>query len=271
ERSAGGRARGGGRAAAPAPGDPRRGRGGRGVMDTGGLAALSVRRPVLIAVANLLIVLVGLAAALDVSVRELPDVDRPIVTVRAMLPGGSPETMDAQVTRILEGGVARVPGVKHIRSSSEETFSRVRIEFDSAVDINAAASDVREAVSQVQGNLPEEIDQLLVIKADDDAMPIIELAVYSDRLTREELARRVEKDVAPVLRAIRGVAGVRVEGNRPRELRVLLDPARMAGYRISIAEVIDVIRNARFDIPAGSYESEDQELIVRAYATVVEP
>src|SRR5690606_9144129 len=91
------------------------------------------------------------------------------------------------------------------------------------------------------------------------------------RLTREELARRVEKEVAPVLLSIPGVADVRIEGNQPRELRVLLDPARMAGYRISITEVIDVIRNARFDIPAGSYESEDQELIVRAYATVVEP
>ena len=114
-----------------------------------GLPGLSVRRPLLAAVMNLLIVIAGLAAMLGVEVRELPDVDRPIVSVRANLPGAAPETMDAEVTSILEGAISRVSGVREINSSSEENNSRIRIEFNPGVDLDTAASDVREAVSRV--------------------------------------------------------------------------------------------------------------------------
>jgi len=241
------------------------------VKRLGGLPALGVRRPVLITVVNLLVILAGTAAVLGVSVRELPNVDRPVVAVRATLPGGSPETIDAEVTRILEGGVARVPGVRHIESASEENNSRVKVEFRAGTDLNDAANDVREAVSQVQRELPEAVEELLVLKADDDAEPIIQLAVYSDTLSNEVLAKRIEKDVSPELMSIEGVADLRLEGNQPRVLRVLLDPVRMAGYRVPVSEVLAAIRGARFDVPAGSYESDDQELIVRAYASVVDP
>jgi len=241
------------------------------VKRLGGLPALGVRRPVLITVVNLLVILAGIAAVLGVSVRELPNVDRPVVAVRATLPGGSPETIDAEVTRILEGGVARVPGVRHIESASEENNSRVKVEFRAGTDLNDAANDVREAVSQVQRELPEAVEELLVLKADDDAEPIIQLAVYSDTLSNEVLAKRIEKDVSPELMSIEGVADLRLEGNQPRVLRVLLDPVRMAGYRVPVSEVLAAIRGARFDVPAGSYESDDQELIVRAYASVVDP
>ncbi|MEX2525654.1 MAG: efflux RND transporter permease subunit [Gammaproteobacteria bacterium] len=237
----------------------------------GGLTALGVRRPVLIAVVNLLIMLAGLASILGVDVRELPNVDRPVVSVRTNLPGASPETMDAEVTSVIEGAVARVSGLKNIESASEENNSRVRAEFQPGVDLNVAANDVREAVSRIQRELPEEIDQIRVVKADDDAQSIIQIAAFSDALSREMLANRVEKDVVPELQSVSGVAEVRLNGDQPRVVRVLLNPARMAGNRISMSEVIDTLRNAHFDVPAGSYKSEDQELIVRAYASVVEP
>lgn len=240
----------------------------KGVGDN--LTALGVRRPVLIAVVNLLIMLAGLASLMGVDVRELPDVDRPIVSVRATYEGASPGTMDAEVTSIIEGAVARVSGVRSIESSSEENNMRMRVEFRPDVDLNDAASDVREAVSRIQRELPDDIDQVLVIKADEDAGAIIQLSAYSDVLSKQVLARRIEKDVAPELLSIEGVADVRLYGDQPRVLRVLLDPARMAGYRVSASEVVETLRDARFDVPAGSYESQDQELIVRAYASVVE-
>ena len=137
------------------------------------LPALGVRRPVLVLVFNLLIVLAGLAAILAVEVRELPDVDRPIVSVFAEFPGASPETMDAEVTSIVEGAVARVSGVRAIRSSSEEDNARIRVEFQPGVDLDAAASDVREAVNRVERELPVGLEQLVVVKADQDANPII--------------------------------------------------------------------------------------------------
>ena len=113
------------------------------------LPSVSIRRPVLVLVMNLLIVIAGIAAIIAVETRELPDVDRPIVSVRAEYPGASPETMDTEVISILEGAVARVSGIKNINSASEENNGRMRIEFRPDVDLDSAASDVREAVNRV--------------------------------------------------------------------------------------------------------------------------
>ena len=114
-----------------------------------GLPALSVRRPTLIVVLNLLIVIAGLGAIFGVEVRELPDVDRPTVTVRAYFDGASPETMDAEVTSVIEGAVARVSGVKTINAASEENNARVRATFLSGIDLDVAANDIREAVASI--------------------------------------------------------------------------------------------------------------------------
>ncbi|MFT4845774.1 MAG: HAE1 family hydrophobic/amphiphilic exporter-1 [Marinobacter psychrophilus] len=237
----------------------------------GGLTALGVRRPVLTIVVNLLIMLGGAASILGVDVRELPNVDRPIVSVRAVFDGASPQTMDTEITSLLEGAVARVAGVKSIESSSEENNMRMRVEFDPAMDLDTAASDVREAVNRVQRRLPDGIDQVTVIKADDDAQAIVELSAYSNALSKYELAERIEKDVAPEFQSIAGVAEVRLEGEQPRVLRVLLNPAKLAGYNLSVSDVVETLRSINLDVPAGSYKSEDQDLLVRVQASIVDP
>jgi multidrug efflux pump subunit AcrB len=198
------------------------------------LPSLSVRRPVLVLVANLFILLAGIAAILAVEVRELPDVDRPFVTVRVAYPGASPETMDAEVISLLEGAVARVSGIKTIRSASEENSGRMYVEFLPGADLDAAAADVREAVSRVSRRLPNRVEQVVIVKADDDAQPIMNLAVSSDILAQDELTRLVEKDVMPMLIAIDGVADVQLSGNRKRVLRVAVDPLRLASFGLSV-------------------------------------
>lgn len=235
------------------------------------LPALGVRRPLLVLVLNLLIAIAGIAAFLAVEVRELPDVDRPIVTVRADYPGASPETMDAEVTSIVEGAVARVSGVRSIRSSSEENNMRIRVEFAPGADLDAAAADVREAVSRVQRELPAAVEQLTVVKADQDADPVVSIAVVSDRLGEDELTRVIEKDIVPELIAIDGVADVPLFGDRRRLLRVVVDPLRLTSYGLSVTDVAAALRQAPFDVPAGSFRSADQELIVRAAASAVTP
>lgn len=235
-----------------------------------GLPALSVRRPVLILVVNLLIVLGGLAALLAVEVRELPDVDRPVVSLRVDYPGASPETMDSEVISLLEGAVARVSGIYRIRSASEENNGRINIEFRPDVDIDTAANDVREAVSRISQRLPERVEQVVVIKADNDAQGVISLAVQSDSLQEEILTRIVEQDVVPMLIAIDGVADVQLSGSRQRVLRVSVDPLRLTSYGLSVSDVATALRQAPFDVPAGSFRSRDQQLIVRADATVAD-
>ncbi|MBT8086944.1 MAG: efflux RND transporter permease subunit [Gammaproteobacteria bacterium] len=235
------------------------------------LPSISVRRPVLVLVANLLIVLAGLAALLAVEVRELPDVDRPVVTVRVDFPGASPETMDSEVMSLLEGAVARVSGIKNLRSASEENNGRMYVEFRPGVDLDTIAADVREAVSRVARRLPDRVEQVTVVKADDDAEAVVNLAVVSDSLTMEALTRVVEREIVPMFIAIEGVADVQLSGDRKRVLRVAVDPLRLTSYALSVSDVSAALMQAPFDVPAGSFRSRDQTLIVRADATVVDP
>jgi len=234
-----------------------------------GLPALGIRRPVLVMVINLLIALAGIAAIRGVEVRELPDVDRPVVGVNAVLPGASPETMDAEVTRILEGAVARVSGVQSIRSSSEENNSRIRVEFSPDADLDVAASDVREAVARAQRQLPDEVEEVNVRKSESDAETVVDVAVLSTQMREEELTRIVETDIIPEFTAIDGVADVPLFGNRQRVLHVVVEPARLARFGLSAADVAQVLQQAPFDIPVGSFKSDTQELLIRADASAL--
>ncbi|WJG10315.1 efflux RND transporter permease subunit [Aliiglaciecola sp. LCG003] len=236
---------------------------------TDDLPSLSVRRPVLIVVINLLIMIAGLAALNGLEVRELPDVDRPRLTVTASFPGGSPETVDTEVTSRLEGAIARVSGVTSIRAQSEEGFSRTVVEFRPGIDLEDAANETREAISRVQRDLPDDIERLSIIKADNDAQAVVSLAVSSSSLNMEAMTDVVETDLAPMFLSIPGVADVRLNGDRERVLRVTLDPLRLTSFGLSVTDVADALRLAPFDVPAGSLRSTDQTLIVRADATSV--
>ena len=235
------------------------------------LPSLSVRRPTLVVVLNLLIVIAGLAAIQGVEVRELPDVDRPVVTVRAFFDGASPETMDAEVTSVIEGAVARVSGVQTINAASEENNARIRGEFSPDADLDVAANDIREAVAGIERDLPEGVEDITIVKADADSLPIIRLALVSDKLSQEDLTRLAEEDIGAELTAIPGVAAVELFGDQEQVLRVVIDPLRLASYGLSIDDVASVLSSTSLDVPAGSFKSNDQLLMVRADASVWRP
>ena len=237
----------------------------------GGLPALSIRRPWLVIVINLLIVIAGLGALRGVEVRELPAVDRPIVAVRADFPGAAPETLDAEVTRILEGAASRVPGVYAVRSASEEGNLRVIIEFRPDVNLVDAANDVRDAVARVEGQLPEGVENLTIVRADADAEPVIRLAVSSSALSIDALTQAIEERLEPLLVAVPGVADVTTFGGREQVLRVRVDPARLAALGLAVDDVAALLRTVRADVPAGSLETGQLEVLVRANASITSP
>ncbi|MEM8797733.1 MAG: efflux RND transporter permease subunit [Pseudomonadota bacterium] len=249
-----------------APGDPP-----TSMSDRGGLPGLSVRRPFLAAVMNLMIMVAGISAIFGLEVRELPDIDRPIVSVRANFPGASPTTVDAEVTSIVEGAVARVEGVVNVASSSEEGNFRMRIEFRPDRDLNSASNDVREAVNRIARELPDGVEDLFVVKSDRDSSPVMQIAVWSDTEPVDEITRRIEDEIIPELTSIDGVADVVLFGERRRVIRVALSPRRLAAFGFSVAEVMEVVRAAQFDVPVGSFEAGDLEVLVRADASVVDP
>lgn len=233
------------------------------------LPSMAIRRPVLIVVLNLLIIIAGIAALAGIEVRELPDVDTPRITVSASFPGGSPETVDTEVTSKLEGAVARVSGVKSIRAQSEENNARIVVEFRPGINLEDAANETRESVARVQRQLPKEVERVSIIKADNDAEAVVSLTVSSESLSLEALTERVEVDLAPQFLTIPGVADVRLNGDRERVLRVRIDPLKLSSFNLTVPDIASVLRQAPFDVPAGSLKSEDQMVIVRADATSI--
>lgn len=236
-----------------------------------GLTALFIRRPVLAFVLNTLIAVAGLAAFYGVEVRELPDVDRAVISVTTTFTGAAAETVDRELTDIVEGSVARVSGVKSISSRSTFGSSRVTIEFNDGVDLNVAASDVRDAVGRVANQLPDEADTPRIVKADANSDAVMRLAVTSDTMSVEDMTTIVEDQIEDTLAAVPGVADVQVYGDREKIFRIDVNQAKLASLGYTVADLRRVLATVAFDSPSGSITTSDQNLIVRTTADVTTP
>ncbi|MFO1141348.1 MAG: efflux RND transporter permease subunit [Amaricoccus sp.] len=237
----------------------------------GGFTALFVRRPILALVLNSLIVIAGLAAILGIEIRELPDIDRPVITVSTDYDGAAPETVDREVTGIIEGAMGRIAGVSDISSQSSFGRSRVTVEFNDQTDLNVAASDARDAIQRVLNQLPDEADQPRIVKADANADPVMRIGVTSKTMPIEQLSDLVENTVTDRLVAAHGVADVSVYGARDRIFRVDVDQTALASRGLTVADVRDALATVAFDSPAGSLTAANQSLVVRTTATVNTP
>ena len=235
------------------------------------ITALFIRRPVLALVLNTLLMVAGLAALFGVEIRELPDVDRPVITINTNFSSASAETIDREITAIVEGAVSRISGVKSISSASSYGRSRITVEFNDGVDLDVAASDMRDAVSRIQNQLPDDVDPPTIVKADANADAIMRLAVTSDTMTVQDLTLLVEEQVLDALSAVPGVAEVQKFGDRQKVFLVDIDQSRLASLGLTVADVRNALATVAFDAPAGSLSSNTQNLIVRASASVTTP
>jgi multidrug efflux pump len=227
------------------------------------LSDISVRRPVLAAVMSLLIVIFGLAALRSLPVRELPDVDNAVVTVTTTYRGAAPEVIDTDLTETIEGAIATISGIRTISSESRQGRSRVTIEFDSGVDIDVAANDVRDAVGRVRGELPEEADEPEVVKSDADADPVMRIAVTSDRMTTAEITDYVDRLIVDRIATLDGVANVNLVGERPFAVRIWIDRRALAARNLTVSDVEAALRRNNIELPAGEVESFNRQLSVR--------
>lgn len=232
------------------------------------ITSLFVRRPVLAVVLSLLIIVAGLAAIFGVEIRELPSVDSPVITVSTDYSGAAPETIDREVTAIIESAAGRVAGVKNISSSSSFGSSRVTVDFRESTNLDVAASDMRDAIARVSRDLPDDVSDPRIVKADSDAEAVLRLAVTSDSMTAEQMTLIVEEQVLDNFTAINGVADLRVYGDREEVFKIDVDQSKLASRGLSIADLAQSLSNAAFDTPAGSLSSDTQDLSVRATASV---
>ncbi len=233
-----------------------------------GFTAVFVRRPILALVFNTLIVVAGLAAYFGIEVRELPQVDQPVITVRTDFTGASPETVDREITSVIEGAVARVGGLKSVSAQSSFGSSRVTLEFTTSTNVDSASNDVRDAVSRVSNTLPESADDPRIVKADSDSQPILRMAVTSSTLSLEDLTYRVENEISDRIASVEGVADVEIYGNQEKIFRIDVDQAKLASRGLTIASLANVLSGMTFDVPAGSLTSQTQAIVVRATANI---
>ncbi|TCP61688.1 HAE1 family hydrophobic/amphiphilic exporter-1 [Rhodovulum bhavnagarense] len=234
----------------------------------GGGPALFVRRPILALVVSALIVLSGLAALFGVEIRELPNVDRPVVTVTTQFPGASPETIDQEITGRIEGAVGRVAGIRAISSNSRFGRSRVTLEFSENVDIDVAATDTRDAVARIAGDLPDGAEAPEIVKADADAQPVMRIAVTSPSRSSHELTEIVQERVEDRIVSVAGVADVNIYGDAEPIFRVDIDQARLAARGLTLADIAAALSDAGFNAAAGDLEGKSQSINVRTTAMV---
>ena len=225
------------------------------------LSDISIRRPVLAIVLNLVIVLIGIISYQRLAVRQLPNVDVPVVTVATSYPGANAQVIESQITKPIEDALSGIEGIDFIQSVSRAESSQVTVRFKLDRDADAAASDVRDRVAQARGALPQEANDSIVQKQEADAQPIIYLAFSSDRHSLLEIADYANRIVKDRVQTIPGVAQAQVYGNR-YAMRVWLDPARLAGVGLTPADVESALRKQNVEIPAGRVESLQREFTV---------
>ena len=226
------------------------------------LPELSIKRPVLATVMSLLIILIGAISFLRLTVREYPKIDTPVVSVRTVYKGASPQVIESQVTQPLEDSISGIEGVRSIKSVSREEVSQITVEFVPERDTDAAANDVRDRVSRARGQLPDEVDEPIIAKVEADAQAIIWLRLNSEHHGALEISDYADRYVVDRLKTLPGVASVIIGGERRYAMRIWIDRERIAAYGLTPQDVEDALRRQNVEVPAGRIESRQREFTV---------
>ena len=230
------------------------------------LPEICIRRPVLATVMSLLIVLIGAIAFTRLTVREYPKIDTPVVSVRTVYKGASPQVIESQITVPIEDSISGIEGVRMVKSVSREEVSQITVEFVPERNVDAAANDVRDRVARVRAVLPEAADDSVVSKIEADAQAIMWLAFNSERHGTLELSDYADRYIADRLKTLPGVASVIIGGNRRYAMRIWLDRDRLAAYALTPQDVENALRRQNVELPAGRIESSQREFTVLAEA-----
>ena len=227
------------------------------------LAKTSIGRPVLTSMLSLALVLFGIIAATRLPVRELPDIDAPIVSVTTIYPGASASVVETEVTERLEEAINNIEGIRTLTSASREQASIITIEFNLSRQIDLAAQDVRDRVSRVRSRLPISVREPVVEKQDADAQPVLWIGLSSDRLTPIQLTFLAEKQIKNRFQTIKGVSSVQIAGEKRFAMRLWLNGQKMAAHRVTVLDVERALRQQNVELPSGRIENLDRELTIQ--------
>jgi len=235
------------------------------------LASTSIQRPVLSIVMSIVVVIFGMIGFSTLPVREFPSVDPPIINVRTVYPGANAEIIDSQITEILEASINGISGIRTLTSTSSDGSSNIIVEFELEVDMEAAANDVRDRVSRVQNRLPRDCDPPTISKQDADANPIINLAIRSDTRDPLDLSDLADRLFKERLQTIPGISEISIYGEKRYSIRIKLDPAKMAAYGLTAADVRAQITAENVELPSGTIEGTAINLSIRTLGLIRTP
>ena len=228
------------------------------------LPSLSIRRPVLTIVMNVLIILFGYLGFNFLGVREYPSIDPAIVSVSTSYAGANADIIESQITEPLEKAINSIDGIKNISSSSNQGSSRITVEFELEKDLETAANDVRDKVSQAVRRVPQDIDAPPVVsKEDADSDPIIVMTVQSATRDKLELSDYTENVIAERLQTIPGVSSVQIWGQQRYAMRLWFDPLKMAAYGVTVSDIRDALNAQNIELPTGKLVGKNTELTVK--------
>ncbi len=235
------------------------------------LSSTSINRPVLATVFAIVIVLFGIVGATFLGIREFPSVDPAIISVNTSYPGANSDVIETQITEPLEQSINGIPGVRTLTSVSSQGSSRITVEFELSVDLETAANDVRDKVSQAQRRLPRDCDPPTVTKADADANPILFLTVESNKRSLLQLSEIADLTLKEQLQTVSGVSAVNIFGEKRYSMRLWIDPVKLAGYGLTPMDVRDAISRENVELPSGSIEGTTTQLTIRTLGLMTTP
>src|SRR4051812_35232977 len=228
------------------------------------ISELSLRRPVLATVMNLMLILFGIVGYTFLSVRDYPAIDTPIIGVSTSYTGANADIIESQITEPLEKQINGIPGIRTISSSSSLGSSNITVEFNLGVDLEAAASDVRDKVSQATRNLPLDIDAPPVVsKADANSDFILILAVQSHTKSLMELSDYAENVLQQQLQTISDVSAVNIFGQKRYAMRLWIDPDKMNAYNVAFTDINTSLSRENIELPPGKIYGNNTELTIR--------
>ena len=224
------------------------------------ISEVTVNRPVFAAVLSLFVILIGLASYDKLTIREYPDIDRPVVTVTTIYTGASSKILERDVTEIIEDSLSGISGIREITSESRDEVSKIRVEFTLETNLDTAANDVRDKVSRIAALLPDEADNPRIAKSDSDARAIMWIGFSSDILTSIQLNDYLDRNIVDRLSIQPGVASITIGGERKYSIRIWMDPEQIASRQLTIVDVIRAIKNENIERGAGRFESSEREV-----------
>ncbi|WPP53290.1 efflux RND transporter permease subunit [Catalinimonas niigatensis] len=233
------------------------------------LSSTSIDRPVLATVMSIVIIIFGVIGFSYLGIREYPSVDPPIISVSTNYTGASADVIESQITEPLEEGINGISGIRSLSSISSDGRSTITVEFELGEDLEAAANDVRDRVSQARRNLPPDADPPIVTKADADATTILALTVQSDERSLLELSDIATNTFKERLQTIPGISNIRIWGDKRYAMRLQMDPAKLEAYQLTPLDVRNALLQQNVELPTGNIEGYRSYLTIRTMGRLV--